>query len=98
MGCDTSKCTKAIDPIKKVQPMPQQPFVISRTESEPKRTSNVLHPDSDNKLKKAKTMRLKSLNASIKVRPPLTSLPAFTVDAIVLSYLGYEDEIFKLLG
>ena len=98
MGCDTSKSTKTIDPVKKVQPMPLQPLVMSKTESEPRRTSNVLHPGRDCKLKKSKTMRLQSLNASIKVRPPLTSLPAFTVDAIVLSYLGYEDEILTLLG
>ena len=44
------------------------------------------------------TLRLKSLNTSMKVRPPLTALPAFTIDAIILSFMGFEDEIFKLLG
>ena len=35
--------------------------------------------------------------SSLKVRPPFTKLPAFTVNAIVLSYIGYEDEVFALL-
>ena len=36
-------------------------------------------------------------NSSLKVRPPFIKLPAFNVDAIVLSYIGYEDEVFSLL-
>ena len=35
--------------------------------------------------------------SSLKVRPPFPKLPAFSVDAIVLSLVGYEDEVIALL-
>ena len=35
--------------------------------------------------------------SSLKVRPPFPKLGAFNVDAIVLSFVGYEDEVFALL-
>ena len=35
--------------------------------------------------------------STLKVRPPFRKLPAFNVDATVLSFLGYDDEIFALL-
>ena len=97
MGCDTSKSARAPSAIKRVKPM-QQPLLLVKTESEPTRSSNTFLNDNDNTIKKSLTLRLRNLNASLKVRPPLTALPAFTVGAIVLSYLGYEDEILKLLG
>ena len=35
--------------------------------------------------------------SSLKTRPPFPKLSAFSVDAIVLSFLGYEDEVHSLL-
>lgn len=43
-------------------------------------------------------MKLKiGKESSLKVRPPFPKLPAFNVNAIVLSFIGYEDEVFMLL-
>lgn len=78
--------------------MSPSPLILVKTESAPTRSSNSLAQESDLQVKKSMTLRLKSLNASMKVRPPLTALPAFTIDAIILSFMGFEDEIFKLLG
>ena len=36
-------------------------------------------------------------DSSLKVRPPFPKLPAFAVNAIVLSLVGYEDEVIALL-
>ena len=45
-----------------------------------------------------KSMVLKvEKESSLKVRPPFPKLPAFSVDAIVLSLVGYEDEVIALL-
>ena len=38
-----------------------------------------------------------NLQNSLKVRPPLVKLPAFSVDAVVLSFAGFEDEVIALL-
>ena len=32
-----------------------------------------------------------------KVRPPLSNLPVFIINGVVLSYLGYDDEMRQLL-
>ena len=32
-----------------------------------------------------------------KVRPPLQNLPVFIINGLVLSYLGYDDEMRQLL-
>ena len=72
--------------------------MLVKTESAPTRSSNSFAQESDLQVKKSQTLRLKKLNASMKVRPPLTALPAFTIDAIIFSFMGFEDEIFKLLN
>ena len=35
--------------------------------------------------------------SSLKIRPPLVKLPAYNVNAITLSFMGYFDEVFALL-
>ena len=71
--------------IKKQLSEPQQepliPFAMTK--------GDVLHHQS------LKVSRLK--NNTLKVRPPFYNLSAFNVDAVILSFLGYEDEIFALL-
>ena len=98
MGCNTSRSTRTEMSVKKVRPVSPSPLILIKAESEPQRPRNGLYSETEPIVKKSMTLRLKSLNTSMKVRPPLSGLPAFTVDAIVLSYMGYEDEIFKLLN
>ena len=33
-----------------------------------------------------------------KVEPPFPALPAFSLDALILSFVGYSDEIAELLN
>ena len=33
----------------------------------------------------------------ISCKPPFTKLPSFLVDAIILSYAGFDEEVFSLL-
>lgn len=55
--------------------------------------ASVEKEDVDNKSVALKVER----ESSLKVRPPFRNLAAFNVGAIVLSYVGYEDEVYALL-
>ena len=98
MGCNTSRSTRTEMSVKKIRPVSPSPLQLVKSESEPPRAHNTIYNDAYDIVTKSKTLRPKVLNASMKVPPPLSGLPAFTVDAIILSYMGFEDEIFKLLN
>ena len=103
MGC-TLPCPRggkihSAKTVNRVQPA--LPVVLLKSKSEEVEDHGEL-PDPRITLFKSgalgKSMVLKvEKESSIKVRPPFPKLPAFSVDAIVLSLVGYEDEVIALL-
>ena len=100
MGCSNSRSTKVHSaiPIKSTAATEPAFIRLKKSFSEPDNRADklLLTPKDDPGMKSVKLKIQKE--SSLKVRPPLQpKLPAFNVGAIVLSYVGYEDEVFSLL-
>ena len=103
MGC-TLPCQRGskIHTATTVKPAPQNlPVVLKKAKSE-EVADHGEQPDPALLMFRpgmmGKSMVLKvEKESSLKVRPPFPKLPAFSVDAIVLSLVGYEDEVIALL-
>ena len=98
MGCSNSRSTK----VHSANPVKSQAAAVSsrslkRSFTTPHHADKLLSVgEGDDVSNKSVALKVEK-ESSLKVRPPFRNLAAFNVGAIVLSYVGYEDEVYALL-
>ena len=96
LACPRGRRIHTATNVTQVVPKPPEELKKSKSEENKPVVDEDLAQFKDHSMGKSMRLRV-TKESSLKVRPPFPKLSAFSVDAIILSLVGYEDEVVALL-